>query len=83
MRVARTEREGWLTSGLAHPWLMPDSDLSACLNSGTRAPRAEQDSKIRAIDLAVQVQIAQSVEAPIAKQQADVGSIHNIIAVEV
>jgi hypothetical protein len=62
---------------------MPDSDPVAGLNSGTRTPCAEQDSKIRAVDLAVQVQVAQTVEAPIAKQQADVGPIDNIIAVEV
>jgi hypothetical protein len=62
---------------------MLESAPAAGLNSGTRAPRSEQDSKIRAIDLAVQVQVAQTVEAPIAKQQADVGPIDNIIAVEV
>ena len=47
---------------------MPDADLAPSLHSGTRAPRAKQVSQIRAVDLAVQVQIAQSIEAPIAKQ---------------
>ena len=61
---------------------MPDADAPS-LHSGTRAPRAKQDSKIRAVDLAVQVQIAQSVEAPIAKQLTEVGSIDNMIAVQV
>jgi hypothetical protein len=47
---------------------MLEPDLSPQLNSGTRAPRAEQNAKIRAIDLAVDVQIAGTEEAPIAKQ---------------
>ena len=62
---------------------MLEPDPIACLNSGARAPRAEQNAKIRAIDLAVNVQIARTVEAPIAKQQAEVGAIDNMIAVEV